>query len=390
MNGKKLITGTLLGLGAGVATAYLLDPESGKKRCAALVREARKLLGNAMYETRKSIEDSQHRLRGLVARLRTNLKNEPSSDTVLEARIRSRIGRIVSHPRKIHVVCDHGVATLWGVVTQDEIGRLILEAEKNPGVEQVIDHLEIVRRDEVSAEPDNPLKRARNAARLNWSPSRRLAVGVSGVALAAYGWRRGDLFGKGVSLAGVGLIVRSTMHKHLRANLALSESSAGFELVKTIRINTPISDLYDFWANPENYPKAFGHVARIDRLGENLYRWTLNGPGGIPIGWEGMITRTVPNTVVEWKSLPGSSIGNFGMVRFDPIYDASTRIHIRMFYRPPAGILGRFFAELFGADPGKILGEDLKQLKYLFERTGFKTEQEGTLDKTGLLKTATT
>lgn len=167
-------------------------------------------------------------------------------------------------------------------------------------------------------------------------------------------------------------------------------SSAGFELVRTIRINAPISDLFDFWANPENYPKAFGHVARIERLGENLYRWTLNGPGGIPIGWEGMITRTVPNTLVEWKSLPGSAIGNFGMVRFDSNYDASTRIHIRMFYRPPAGILGRFFAELFGADPGKILDQDLRQLKYIFENGGFKGEQEEALGDAELLKTATT
>ena len=97
--------------------------------------------------------------------------------------------------------------------------------------------------------------------------------------------------------------------------------------------------------HPENYPQAFSHISSVERIGENLYRWTVKGPVGIPIGWEGVITRMVPNTLVEWKSQPGSLIANSGTARFDPNYDASTRLHIRMFYRPPAGILGRFAAD---------------------------------------------
>ena len=183
------------------------------------------------------------------------------------------------------------------------------------------------------------------------------------------------------------MVVRSTMQNHLRATCALSESSAGFELEKTIRINAPISDLFDFWANPENYPKAFSHVAGIERLGENLYRWTLVGPAGIPVTWEGVITRIVPNTLVEWKSLPGSTIKNFGIVHFDPVYDASTRINVRMFYRPPAGILGKFFAEMLGADAEQVLDQDLKRLKYLFENRAFAANNK---EEDELLKTATT
>ncbi len=104
-----------------------------------------------------------------------------------------------------------------------------------------------------------------------------------------------------------------------------------------------------------------------------------------------MITRTVPNTLVEWKSLPGSAIANFGIVHFDAHYDATTRINIRMFYRPPAGILGRFFAEMMGADAGKIVDHDLKRLKYMFEKTEFPSEQKKSQrEQEDLLKTATT
>ncbi|HZR27236.1 MAG TPA: SRPBCC family protein, partial [Terriglobales bacterium] len=147
-----------------------------------------------------------------------------------------------------------------------------------------------------------------------------------------------------------------------------------FELEKTIRIDAPLSDVFDFWANPENYPGAFSHVSNIERLGENLYRWRLIGPSKIAVTWEGVITRVISNTLIEWKSLPGSSVGNFGIVRFDPLYDGSTRVHIRMFYRPPAGILGQFIAEFLGADPNKILDQDLNQLKRLFEDGGPSTK----------------
>jgi uncharacterized membrane protein len=55
-----------------------------------------------------------------------------------------------------------------------------------------------------------------------------------------------------------------------------------------------------------------------------------------------------------------------------------------MFYRPPAGILGRFFAELFGPNPKQILDQDLKRLKYIFENDALQNEESE------LLKTATT
>ncbi len=386
MNGRKLTAAIAIGLGAGAVTAYLADPKHGRRRRSALAGNARHLLKMAAQGGKKSLLDGKHRLAGLAAELWPGSQVQAPSDRVVEERIRSRMGRVISHAHKIHVLCDRGTATLWGLVPEDELGPLLRAVETTPGVIEVLNQLEVCR--SVDPPPSHPLKDATNQVRLNWSPSKRLLAATSGAALAVYGWKRNDKLGQILSLLGAGLAVRSTMHNHLRASLAMGESSPGFEIEKTIRIKAPISDLYDFWTNPENYPKAFSHVANIERLGENLYRWTINGPGGIPIGWEGVITRTVPNTLVEWKSLPGSPIANFGVVNFDAHYDASTRVHIRMFYRPPAGILGRFLAELFGADPSHILDRDLKRLKYLFENRA--DQKRARSDEAELLKTATT
>lgn len=391
MDGKKRTKWMLLGLSAGVAAGYMAHSELAQKKGAAMAKGAKRLLDKAAHEGKKSLLDSRHRLAGLVAELRTNFKHERPSDRVLEERVRSRMGRVVAHPRRVHAVCDSGTVVLWGQVLEEEISRLIEAVEQISGVVEVIDHLEIAKPEELPPAEPNLLQDAKDRIRLNWSPSKRLLVGAAGAALAAEGWRRRDKLGNALTVLGAGMMARSTMQIHLRATLALTESAPGFELQKTIRINAPISDLFDFWANPENYPEVFSHVARIERLGENLYRWTITGPGGVPIGWEGVITRTIPNTLVEWKSLPGSTIGNFGIVHFDPNYDASTRINIRMFYRPPAGILGRFMAEMMGADAHQILDQDLKRLKYLFENGDFVNEQKHAKNEEAeLLKTAAT
>lgn len=388
MNGRKL-SAILFGLGAGAAALYLADPKNGQRRRAELASGARLLLKKVAHEGEKSLRDSRNRLAGLATQLWPSSGASLPSDQVMEARIRSRLGRVTSHVRRIHVLCDRGTATLWGSVPEEQLSLVIRAVENTPGVTGIIDHLEACRPDEAVA--THSLRDARDQMRLDWSPSKRLLVGATGAALAVYGWKRKDAAGKALSLLGTGMAVRSTMRQHLRASLAIGESSPGFEIEKTIRINAPISDLYDFWTNPENYPKVFSHVAKIERMGENLYRWTINGPGGIPVGWEGVITRTIPNTLVEWKSLPGSAIANFGVAHFDAHYDASTRINIRMFYRPPAGILGKFFAEMVGADAEKILDQDLKRLKYMFEKTEFPSEQkQSKCEEQDLLKTATT
>lgn len=363
MNTKKIGTCMLLG-GIGAAVAwYFTDPEKGERRRSS----AGRFLEKTRHEGMKTLRDSQNHLTGLAARIRSTIKADEASDRVVEERIRSRMGRVVNSPRKIHVLCDEGAATLWGRVHIDEIQHLIRTVESTPGVKNIHDHLEVVEHEDATAAPVNPVHEARKQTRLHWNPARRLLAGAAGAGLALYGWRRKDTPGKAAALLGIGMLLHSTMKHRLWAAVALDEAGPGFEVDKTIRINAPISDIYDFWVNPENYPEAFSHIAKVERTGENLYRWSMTGPAGIPFGWEGRITKAVPNTLVEFKSLPGSGVGNFGSVRFDPNYDASTRVRIRMFYRPPAGILGRFVAELFGGSAETILNADLRRLKHLFE-----------------------
>jgi len=364
---KKTMWTLLGGVATGAAALYFFDRECGQHRRSVFARKAQRLGREIAKGAELSIRDAEHRITGLATHAWTSMVRPPLDDRVHEERVRARMGRIVEHPHNIHVAADDGVITLWGEATEHDARRLVHAVSAMPGVREVQNHLEFREPGAAGKEAD-AFEHARHGTLLRWSPAKRLLAGSVGAAASIYGWKRKNKLGFLMELLGGALVARSMSRKNVRSMLAFSDDSPGFELDKTIKVNAPISDIYQFWTNPENYPKVFSNISAIERVGENLYRWTINGPAGVPIHWEGTITRTVPNTSVEWKSLPGSTIGNFGIARFDPNYDASTRVRIRMFYRPPAGILGRFVAEMFGSAPAKVLDQDLRRMKFLFEK----------------------
>jgi uncharacterized membrane protein len=383
---SKIALFSMLGVGAAGAGYYFFDPADGRKRRSKLMKTTRKFVANAKHETVKSLKDAEHHLLGGMACCVSRLRSEEATDEVIVERVRSRMGRVVAHPHPIKVVSDQGIVTLWGPVAKHELLPLLYKVKATSGVKEIRNHLTTYRpqEKEIQAQSKKP-------GEIKWSPYKRLLIGVAGATAAVYGLYKKNFFGRALAFAGVGAMAGSTMKRNISSSLAFGECSQGFELEQTINVNAPVSDVFEFWVNPENYPQAFSHISSVEQIGENLYRWTVKGPAGIPIGWEGVITRIVPNTLVEWKSQPGSLIANFGTAHFDPNYDASTRLHVHMFYRPPAGILGRFAAEMFGSDPRSILRDDLRRLKWLFESGAITLRQERSAEEEAeLLKMATT
>ena len=53
-------------------------------------------------------------------------------------------------------------------------------------------------------------------------------------------------------------------------------------------------------------------------------------------------------------------------MRFDS-ETVGTRVGIRMFYKPPGGVIGLYLAALFGADAKYDMDDDLVRLKSLIE-----------------------
>jgi hypothetical protein len=206
---KGLTFGAGLGLGTGLM--FLLDPDRGRRR-RALLRDkcawsARKT-GEAMEVTAR---DLRNRAQGIASSIQSTFKSEPADDGVLADRVRSKLGRVVSHPGAIQVTAQDGVVTLAGPILLDEVPYLLACANSVSGVKEVMNNLE------PHAEADNHPAlqggRPRQGSRFeflqeNWSPAARFVAGALGASLAAYGGTRRGALGAGLGAAGLLLLTR--------------------------------------------------------------------------------------------------------------------------------------------------------------------------------------
>ena len=79
------------------------------------------------------------------------------------------------------------------------------------------------------------------------------------------------------------------------------------------------------------------------------------------------LTENVPEQLLAWKTVEGSSIAHAGVVYFEPDQFGGTRLHIRFSYHPPGGVIGHALATLLGDDPKTKMDADLARMKTLIE-----------------------
>jgi uncharacterized membrane protein len=336
----KLLGGVLIGLGL----AYLFDPDRGARR-RALVRDkatstGRRLADNLEATTR----DLRNRAAGTAAELRGRIRREEVDDDVLHERVRSTIGRAVSHPGAIRVDVVENRVTLRGQVLEHELDDLLAAAGRVRGVSEVVNELEVhTAPSEVpSLQGEGSRPRGRGQS---WSPATRLAVGAIGsglLARALTGISGGRLTGTGTRRWGI-------------------------DIHKVINVAAPIDQVWALWSNYENFPRFMSHLQEVRSTGEGRSHWTAVGPAGTRVSWEAVTTAWVPNELIAWRSVEGSTIEQEGRVRFRSTPEGGTQIDVRLAYNPPGGALGHAVAAMFGTDPKQAIDADLMRLKSLLE-----------------------
>jgi uncharacterized membrane protein len=354
--------------GAGALTMYFLDPNRGKHR-RAILRDA---FVHSGYDVEKFVRrfgrDVEHRVEGTVAETQHLFEHEQVSEDVLEQRVRTAIGRAVSHPHAIEVNCTGGSVFLGGWVLVDEVDELNSAVRSVRGVKDLSTFLNTSDHPEHISALQGGVRRPHLPAflRESWSPTARVLAGCAGAGLVLFGATHRKSIGKAIGVNGAILLARSILNTPLKRMIG-ADQTAGLRVQKTIYIDATPSDLYEFWNNPENYPKVFGHVDQVTLEQDGLFRWKVSGPAGIPLSWTGRITRQVPEKLIEWWSTPESTIENHGVVHFEAQEDGRTRVQVDMSYNPPAGLLGHAVAALLGLDPKNAMDQDLVRLKSLFE-----------------------
>jgi uncharacterized membrane protein len=358
-------TQTLSGILLAATSMYLFDSVSGRRRRAQL----RDRLGSVARKARLGLDaagrDLAHRTRGLGARARLAFDHSLAEDDVVAERVRSTLGRVVSHPGAIHVSVALGRVELRGVILTREHPRLISAIAGVRGVEELDDRLEVhehARR--ISALQGGRVREPPRFELLRdtWSPAARLLVGAAGLGLVIAGVRSRNVAGALSGTAGGALLLRSTMNIPLR-QLA---STNGIEIHKTLRINAPVELAFDAVARYENFPWFMRNVRSVRAHPDGRSHWCVAGPAGTIIEWDAETTRYEPNKLIEWRTVSRATVRHSGRIQFHP-ENGGTGIEITMRYRPPAGALGHGLARLFGVDPRTELDEDLLRLKTFLE-----------------------
>jgi uncharacterized membrane protein len=171
----------------------------------------------------------------------------------------------------------------------------------------------------------------------------------------------------GIAAVASVVLLRRFGKRPIRDLLAATKTDGVIDIQKNLTIQAPVDTVFQFWDHYENFPRIMSHVREVRKLDATRSRWTAEGPLGAPVGWESVITKRVPNRVLVWQSVPGSLVDNAGYVRFTGNRDGSTRVEIKLVYRPPAGELGHHIASWFGDDPKHAMDEDLQRVKSLLE-----------------------
>jgi osmotically-inducible protein OsmY len=211
----------LAGAGIGAGIMYFADPREGTRRRARL----REMTVHAVHTLNDvagmTSRDVQHRVSGLAARALSHvIEEEPPSDDVVVARVRARLGRLVSHPGTIEVTANNGTVTVSGPIFEAEVEQLLEGVGAVAGVKAIENRLEAHRdAGHVSAlQGPGPREVPRMPASWRrWSPTARLIAGMAGLALVALSSPNRPIRGAATGMAGVELLERALWGMRARA-----------------------------------------------------------------------------------------------------------------------------------------------------------------------------
>lgn len=149
---------------------------------------------------------------------------------------------------------------------------------------------------------------------------------------------------------------------------ALQKLVEPIHVVRTLFINRPPEQVYEFWRKLENLPRFMAHLESVTTEEDGTSRWRAKGPAGTTVEWRAEITQDEPNSRIAWRSLEGATVPNRGAVCFKTGPGGrGTIVAVELKYDPPGGALSGLLAKLFGEEPGQQIAGDLRRLKQVLE-----------------------
>ncbi len=360
----------LAAAGGVIATATMTALRDSSRRSRARNRVA-SAATHTVDLMGKAARDAKNRASGAAASAKGLMRKDAASDEKLFARVRSRLGRAVSHPHAIEVNAQDGRVTLSGPILRHEVGHLLREIRKVRGVREIENKLEVHQHSNNVPSLQGPGRppRAPELFQERWTPSLRVAAGAAGATVIGAGIVR---FSRpsGMALTGAGslLLARAVFDEPIRRFLGLGTTRRSVEIQKTITIDARVDDVFGLFSNIERFPEFMDHVEKVTSTGDGRTHWKVRGPFGTSVEWDAETTSFKANHHIAWKSVDKALVKNAGIVRFEPALGGrATRVDVHLCYNPIVGYLGHGIASLFGVDAKTSLDQDLLRMKSLLE-----------------------
>lgn len=359
----------LKGMIAGASVMYFLDPERGARR-RGLIRDRFVHLKRKLRQVAGAAgRDARNRYQGLAARTRRSFLDDDAPDAVIRERVRSGLGRAVSHPGSITVEVRDGRVTLSGPVLADEVKDLLAATRRVPGVNAVEDRLDVRESadDLPGLQGEGRLQERSELRQESWTPALRMLMGGLGAAALLGGKRASGVKGAATSAAGGALLARAATNLPARRLVGVSTGREAVRFQKSIHVDVPVEDVWALWSRFENFPRFMAHLEEVSVTDDRHSHWVARGPAGSRVEWDAEITEWEPKERIAWESTGDGTVRNAGQVRFQPDDAGGTRVDVHLWYNPPAGAVGHAIASLFGSDPKHAMDEDMVRLKSLLE-----------------------
>jgi uncharacterized membrane protein len=144
------------------------------------------------------------------------------------------------------------------------------------------------------------------------------------------------------------------------------ESREDTRVARSIIVDKPIEDAYNYWRDFENLPRFMDYLQSVRYTGDRRTHWIARGPAGARIEWDAEIIADEPNRRIAWRSVPGSSFQNSGSVRFERApggRGTMVRVEVDFSGNRGAAALGT----ILHMDLGRRIMHDLRNFKRMLE-----------------------
>ncbi|MBC7841625.1 MAG: SRPBCC family protein [Gemmatimonadaceae bacterium] len=135
-----------------------------------------------------------------------------------------------------------------------------------------------------------------------------------------------------------------------------------------IRIDCSADKAYRFWRDLANLPLFMRTLQSVEEPYTGTSIWRRRLPGGAVMTWEAELTCDFPGARIAWRSIDETRHFDAGSVRFTPDRDGErTDVEVTIEYEAARSPAALSVANLFRADPGAQLRDELVLLKFALE-----------------------